>query len=112
MEPPLPAAPEFLCHCRSGQKWRGFFAGGSPPPNRRNWFGVGNAVKLVFNEALEGRQLVDVLMGRSEAIRAAVTAPAMLRVALVPASARQVMSYLDAKGSDALMAAAKACADP
>ena len=68
--------------------------------------------KLVFSEALESRQLVDVLMGRSEAIRAAVTAPAMLRAALVPASARQLMRYLHAKGSDALMAAAKACDDP
>ena len=68
--------------------------------------------KLVFSEALESRQLVDVLMAKSEAIRAAVTAPAMLRAALVPASARQLMRYLHAKGSDALMAAAKACDDP
>merc|ERR1719421_255311 len=34
--------------------------------------------KLVFNEALESRKLVDMLMAKSEAIRAAVTAPAML----------------------------------
>ena len=68
--------------------------------------------KLLFDEASESRKLVDALMDKSEAIRVAVTAPAMLRVALVPASARQAMRYLDAKDSEAFMAAAKACNGP
>ena len=56
---------------------------------------------------------VDALMAKSKAIRAAVTATSMLRVALVPAAARLIVRFLDAKGSETFVAAAaKACAGP
>eukprot|EP00964_Phaeocystis_antarctica_P004026 scaffold2166_cov39-Phaeocystis_antarctica.AAC.1 len=47
----IAAAPEIICPlpgvARSGQKWRGLFAGDPPRPICGNWGGVGNAVVRV-----------------------------------------------------------------
>ena len=69
--------------------------------------------KLLFDESKESSksiQLVDALCTKSEAVSIAVTAPEMLRAALTPATARTIGRFLDAKGDDAFVTAAKECA--
>ena len=56
----------------------------------------------------ESYQLVNGLSAKSEKIRAAVTAPAMLHAALTPAAARLIVRCLDEKGDSAFVAAATA----
>ena len=61
--------------------------------------------KLMVDNSAESQKLVDVLCAKSAALKAAATAPAMLRAALSPAAAHAVSLFLEANQADALAAA-------